>query len=235
MLKYLSIFLFLPIMAMATIFQAQPIERQIMESDGVLVGYYLKKKSIRLDDGTIATQMFFKMNSESGLNSEYFGLDEVIVHYPGGNYEGKNTKIDGVPMFIAGERVVLFIINKSFRYWGMNLGFGAYKVINYGKEEMLVNYIFPEHPQVGQVKMDYFKDSIKKIKGSSLKNVYSQSMPYNSPSLNRLPASNQLARKMASKENNVSESQPERIVEIFWLLLGLAVLGGTFRIVRQKI
>ena len=71
-------------------------------------------------------------------------MDEVIVHYPGGKLNDKHMKVEGVPEFTPGEKVLLFIKSVNNRYWGMNLGFGSFRVINYGKEIILVNYILTQ-------------------------------------------------------------------------------------------
>ena len=220
----------------ATTFRPQPIEQQIKESDGLLQGHYLKKKTIQLEDGTLATQMVFKMTKEVGLQSELFGMDEVIVHYPGGKLGDKHVKVEGVPTFITGEKVVLFIRNVNNRYWGMNLGFGSYKLVNFGKETILVNSIFPDIPKIGQVKWGDFELAVKSIKGVSLRYVDAQTdRPIqNQFKPDRLPASERQNRSIASVAEQVENNQDAPILSVFWLVILLGFAGGIFRFSVSK-
>jgi hypothetical protein len=215
----------------ATTFRPQPIEQQIKESDGLMQGHYLKKKTIQLEDGTLATQMLFKMNKEVGLQSELFGMDEVIVHYPGGKLGDKHIKVEGVPNFVTGEKVVLFIRNINNRYWGMNLGFGSYKMVNFGKETILVNSIFPDIPKIGQVKWGDFESAVKSIKGVSLRYVDAQTDGPLKHQLkqDRLPASERQNRSVASVAEQVENNQDAPILSVFWLVILLGFAGGIFR------
>ncbi len=236
MLKYLWLCVFSFSLG-ATTFKVQPIEQQIRESDGVFQGNFLRSKGIELENGSIATQMIFKMTKETGLQSDLFGMDEIIVHFPGGRVKDRIVKVDGVPEFIPGEKVVLFIRNVNNRYWGMNMGFGTFKVVNYGKQTILVNSVFPHHPQVGQVALEYFEKAVKDIKGSSLKVVHSEIYPTNpDQSQLRAPASNTEEgqnRSVASKSEE-SENDGSEPLNMLWLIVLLGFSGGVFRLSRFK-
>jgi hypothetical protein len=216
---------------MATTFKPQPIQQQIKESDGLFQGHYLKKKTVILDNGSLATQMVFKISKEVGLQSEFFGLDEVIVHYPGGKLGDRHIHVEGVPKFIPGEKVVLFIRNIDQRYWGMNLGFGSYKVVNFGKETVLVNTVFPHLPKFGQVKWGEFELAVKSIKGVNF-NLVKTAIPvmnHNKVGPQRMPASEGQNRSVASLSDQVENSQEAPILSIFWLVVMLGIAGGIFR------
>lgn len=236
--KVLRIFslLFFAASLHATTFKVQPIEQQIRESDGIFQGHYLKRKTVKLENGSLATQMIFKMSKEVGLQSDFFGMDEVIVHYPGGELNGEIVKVEGVPHFVSGEKVILFIHSVENRYWGLNLGFGTFKVINYGKEVMMVNTIFPEHPQVGQLNIQDFEKKVKDIKGSNLKVVQSIHYP-TLPTQNvvqRFPASVRQNRSLASKSEQSDNEGNQPNLQIFWLVIVLGFSGGLFRLGRSK-
>ncbi len=222
----------------ATTFKPQPITQQIQESDGLFQGNYLRSKTVELEDGSLATQMFFKMTKEVGLQSDFFGMDEVIVHYPGGKLNDKHMKVDGVPAFTPGEKVLLFIKSVNNRYWGMNLGFGSFRVINYGKEIVLVNYIFPEHPQFGQVNLGHFELEVKRIKGSSLKVVHSTEYPtqLGQSEIQRIPASASEGqnRTVASKSEELDNQEGQSTLNVFWLIMALGLIGGMFRMSNRK-
>lgn len=236
MIKLLFFLSCISLGAMATTFRAQPIENQIQEASGLFQGNYLKKKTIQLEDGRLATQMFFKMNQEAGLQSDFYGMDEVIVHYPGGSLNDKHVRVDGVPEFVPGEKVLIFIRNIENRYWGLNLGYGAFRVINYGKDVMLVNYIFPNHPQVGQVSFEHFEQLVKDIKGVNLTVVHALEQPgqTETETVQRMPASEGQNRAIASKPEALENEEARPNVHVFWLIAFLGLAGGLFRLNNRK-
>ena len=220
----------------ATTFKAQPIENQILESDGVFLGNYLKSKTIKLENGSLATQMVFKMSREVGLQSDLFGMDEIIVHYPGGKLDDLTVKVDGIPEFVPGEKVLLFLKNIENRYWGMNLGFGSFRIVNYGKETVLVNYIYPHDPQIGQVNYRYFEKALKEIKKTSFKTVYAPQYP-TSPdqqASGRSPASEGQIRTIASKSDQIDNKEDRPNMNMLWLISLLGISGGIFRLSRRR-
>ncbi len=238
LIKLFTFILFIPLSLEATVFKIQPISQQIQEADGIVVGHYLKKKSVRLEDGKIATQMIFKMNKEIGMQSDLFNMDEIIVHYPGGKLKDEIVKVEGVPSFSPGESVVIMIKSYQDRFWGMNLGFGTFKIINYGKESMVVNNLFPEDPVAGQIKLELFEKRVREIKGEAFKVVKSeiQSSGEMLQEKSRRPASvqeegkNRAIASMSDQEENEEGTK----LSSLWLLLTLALMGGIFRFARQK-
>lgn len=224
--------------ASATTFKIQPIEQQVKESDGVFQGNFLRSKTVELEDGSLATQMVFKMSKEVGLQSDFYGMDEVIVHYPGGKTASREVRVEGVPEFISGEKVVLFISSVDNRYWGMNLAFGTYRVINYGKEVMMVNAVFPEDPKIGQINFLKFEKIVKEVKGSSLKVVQTLQIPDESEKVEnqRAPASvsegqNRTIASVSDQSDNQGE-QPS--LPVFWLIVALGITGGIFRLNNRR-
>jgi hypothetical protein len=222
----------------ATVFQMQTIDQQIKDSDGIIIGHYLRKKSIKLENGSLATQMIFKMNKEVGMQSELFGMDEIIIHYPGGKLGDQHVKVDGVPEFVSGENVILMVKSSQDRFWGMNLGFGSFKVINYGNQKMIVNTLFPNDRNVGQVSMEDFEKTVKLIKKSSFKVVMAPSYPSESGSETplRMPATVEEGknRTIASISEGEENRKDQTEFTSVWLVLFLAMLGGVFRLIRQK-
>lgn len=234
LIRLFTLFLFtLP--AHATVFQLQPVEQQIKEADGIVIGHYLRSRPVRLDDGAIATQMIVKINKEVGMQSDLFGMDEIIVHYPGGTLDNETMRVEGVPEFVPGENVVFMIKSHQDRYWGLNLGFGTFKIVNYGKEKLIINTIFPENRQVGQMKLEEFERNVKVIKGSSLKVVMGNAYPTEKDNDGRMPASTvegknrAIASKTEEGENNQGSG-----ANTMWLVFILAGMGGMFRLMRQK-
>jgi hypothetical protein len=224
----------------ATTYKIHTVEQQLAEADGVMLGHYLKSQVVQLEDGSIATQMIFKMEKEYGLQSDWFGQDEVIVHYPGGKYEGLHTKIDGVPYFIGGERVALLIKTVNNRYWGLNLGLGSFKIINYGKDRLLINNAFPTEPKVSQIHLEDFETLVKKVKKTSMKLVLVPVENLPIPGLGmeviRAPASKTqgknraIASTVKERENNADQTG----LNNFWLIAVLAALVALYQFLRQK-
>lgn len=224
-------------MVAATTFRTATVNEQVKEAQGIFIGHYLKKKTVQLEDNSLATQMVFKMNKELGLQSELFGQDEIIVHYPGGSLGGKTVKVEGVPDFMAGEKVVLLVKNQGNRYWGLNLGLGTFKVINFGRDTLLINSIFPDDPRVSQMKIEDFEKAIKNIKGMNLKvvEVPLHAIPDQEQGARRAPASisegknRSVASHVEARENN--HNRPG--LSVFWLVVTFSILGGIFRFSRQ--
>jgi hypothetical protein len=238
LVKLLFVFsLILPFASWGTIFKVVETSEQIKAADGIIIGRYLSSKTIRLENGSLATQMFFKMDKEYGLRSDFFGMDEVIIHYPGGKLDGERTIVNGVPEFVSGEKVALYTKSIKNRYWGMNLAFGAYKVINYGKEVMLVNIQFPQDHRVGQIKLSEFEKMVRVIKGSGFKLVQSTQYIENPGAFRaRRPASVSEGknRAIASGNEEIENTNEPRSLSTIWLIGFLAFCGGVFRLSRQK-
>lgn len=239
MLKQLFVlYLILPLSVGATVFHRQPISQQIQEADGIVVGHYLRKKSIRMEDGKIATQMIFKMKKEIGMQSDLFKMDEIIVHYPGGTFMEETVKVEGVPFFSPGESVIVMIKSHQDRFWGMNLGFGTFKIVNYGKETMVVNNLFPEDPIAGQIQLEVFEKKVREIKGESLKVVKGdlQTQEQIPEQHFRRPASvDEEGKNRAIASKSIQEENEEGIkLSSLWLLMTLALMGGLFRFLRRN-
>jgi hypothetical protein len=215
-----------------------PFDQQIKEADGIIVGHYLRRKSIQLEDGSIATQMIFKMNLEYGVQSEFFGMEEVIVHFPGGTFNGRNVKVETTPDFVSGENVVLMIKNSFDRFWALNNGIGAFRLINYGKNKVLINSIYPDNGEFGQVKIDDFEKSVREIKGTGLKMVHSleQLEEESLKKRDRIPASGTSKGPLLVVSGQKTEEEKIMTTGIssLWLLMILASMGGLFRIFKKK-
>jgi hypothetical protein len=221
----------------ATLYQPLPIGQQIKDADAIIVGHFLKRKIIKLENGAIVTQMFFKMNQEYGIQSDFFGMEEIIVHYPGGTFGETNGVSQGFPDFIPGENVVLMIKNGHDRFWGMNLGIGAFKIINYGKYKIMVNSIYPDDPIIGQLKFDEFEKSVKLIRGSGLKMVHSliQLEELSEKKSDRLPASeSEVEGRSIASNHQKAENVFDSGISHSWLLITLSLMGGIFSYLKRK-
>ena len=229
--KFIAFFmLILSLPVYATTFTRVSVEEQLDEADGIFIGHFLEQKSLVVEDGSIATQMTFRLSKEYGLDSQLFGLEEIFVHYPGGTWEGESLVVEGVPQFNSGERVVILAKNIDNRLWGLNLALGSYRVINYGNETLLVNGVFPNDPKVSQIKVSDFEHKVKRIKGLNLKVVKRHE-------LEKVQQNQGKNRSIASiagpEENDLEESSRS---ETFWPLICLAVVGaiGSYRVKKRR-
>lgn len=224
--------------AFSTTFKLQSVDQQVQESDGIMIGHYLKSKSVKLENGKIATQMIFQMKKEHGLQSELFGMDEVIIHYPGGKVGDLRMEVQGTPRFVAGEQVVIFIKSVRDRYWGMNLGMGSYKVVSYGNDAMMINTLFPEDPKMGQMKLADFEKMVRVLKGSQLKTVSAPAyLPENAEEKNlRAPASAEEGkiRTIASVPEQSDNYSASSSFKTFWLVAILGLLGLCYLFAQRR-
>lgn len=236
-LRKIFIFILLvgPFSILATTFKPVTVDEELMEADGVIIGHFLRSKSVELENGRLATQMIFKMNKEWGMQSDLFGMEEVIVHYPGGKKGGRTTVVEGVPQFVMGEKIALLTKNVNNRYWGLNLGLGAFKIINYGNETLLINSLFPLDTKISQIKIYDFELKVKKLKGSSLKVVISKEFEMRSGQ-DRKPSSVDMGKKrsVASKFKEEENINDQSSIGISWLVALLAITGGLSRLMRQR-
>lgn len=197
------------------------VDEQLMEADSIFIGHFLESRSVLIEEEQIATQMVFKLTKEFGLNSDLFGLEEIFVHYPGGSWEGQTLAIEGVPSFNVGEKVVILARNIENRLWGLNLALGSFRVVNYGKETLLINGVFTDDPLVSQLLLEEFEGKVKSIKGMSLKTV--QALPESILDQSNQGKKRSIASVVTPEENKLEE--PARPTT-FWLLAFLAISGA---------
>lgn len=220
-----------------TTFRVQGLEQQLNEAHGVLVGHYLREQSVRLENGRIATQKIFQVEREFGLQSDLLGMKEVIIHYPGGQVGDEHVVIQGVPKFIPGEKVVILTKSHNNRFWGLNLGMGTFRVINYGEKDIMVNSLFPNHPKLGQYPLSELDPLIREIKRSELKIVLQKVYPVENMALSpeRSPASTS-ERKIRSIASEADEGDNNSAGSLgtFWLLALLAFLGVSYRFIHRN-
>lgn len=213
----------------ATTFKLVPLEQQVAEADSIIYAHYLRQNSTVLDDGRVATQMHFELKREIGLKTELNGMHELIVHYPGGEMNGVVTKVDGVPTFNSGEKVVLLLKNKANRFWGLNLAYGSFKVINFGHSSMVMNNVFPDQPHAGQMPLHQFDNLVKQVKGVSFTQVQNLEVLEKQ----NIQSSGQ-NRSLASISEVPENTSDKSVTSMFWLLASLGFMGGLFRWSRRQ-
>lgn len=234
---FLILVLFLSFSAQSTTFRVQGLEQQLSEAQGILVGHFLREQSVRLESGRIATQKIFQIEREHGLQSDFLGMKEVIVHYPGGEVDGERMVVQGVPEFIPGEKVVILTKSHQNRFWGLNLGMGTFKIINYGDKDIMVNSIFPNHPKLGQYPLSELDSLVRHLKKAELKVVSQQAYPLEKKAqeMLRAPASADEGKiRSIASVTDEGDNTSAGSIGTFWLLALLAFLGVCYRLIHRN-
>ncbi|MBY0516172.1 MAG: hypothetical protein K2P81_04650 [Bacteriovoracaceae bacterium] len=216
-------------MCYATTFQPLPVEKLIQPADAILLGDFLSSKSVELEDGTMATEAQFKIERESGLDAEEFGLTEVKVYYPGGRIGHRVTQVEGAPQFVSGEKNVIFLKqNEDGRLWVQGLAMGTFKVVRIGQTTLLINSVFPSNPELSRIEMSKFLRKVASLKAKPLKEVYSDKYSYELQKSRTQMVHQQTgnSRSIASHGNEKENSHEPNVMNSFWLVTMLSALGA---------
>jgi hypothetical protein len=208
----------------STVFVPVPIKDQIIESSAIVMAHYLDKKSEKMDDGQIVTSLVFSLQKETGLSAKEWGFDEILVYVPGGQVGDFVTKVEGVPEFVSGEKVVLFLREQDGRFWLQNLGLGAYGVVKVGDELVLNNRVFPSNVDMGSIKLGKFEELVDRYKGQKLTQVLRDESKFFTGN------SRSIASIKNKEENSTSKTQPH----VLWLVFLLAVLGCGWMVYKKR-
>jgi hypothetical protein len=215
--------------AWATTFQPVPLEKMIAPADAIMLGDFLQSKPLELEDGTIATEARFKIDKEIGLDAEDFGLSEVKVYYPGGKLKQRSSIIEGSPSFVPGEKNVLLLSQgEDGRLWIQGLAMGTFKVVRIGKQTVLINPVFPSHPELSRIEMTKFMRKVSTIKDKPLKEIYSDKyIRENEKDRTRVVSSEEgNSRSIASQTDKRENSKEPNLMNSFWLLAIMGFLGA---------
>jgi hypothetical protein len=216
--------------AWGTTFQPLPVEKLIGPADAILLGDFLTSKTVELDDGTLATEARFKIEKELGLDAEDFGLSEIKVFYPGGKRGDRIVQVEGAPTFVPGEKNVVFLtLQPDGRLWVQGLAMGTFKVVRVGGTTMLINAVFPSHPEISRQELGKFLRKVADIKGKSLKEIQSDKYVLESQKerSRKVSGSGQgNSRSIASVENGKENGAEPNVMNSFWLLMILGFLGA---------
>ncbi len=216
--------------AWATTFQPVPLDKMLAPADAILLGDFLTSKTVELEDGSLATEARFKIEKELGLDAEDFGLSEIKVFYPGGKLGTRTTQVEGVPSFVPGEKnVVLLSLQEDGRLWVQGLAMGTFKVVRLGRKTMLINSVFPAHPEISRQEMGKFLRKVSDIKGKSLKEIHSDKYVLES----QKDRSRQVAsvakgnsRSIASAADGIENKTEPNVMNSFWLIMIFGFLGA---------
>lgn len=226
-LKILLIFLLFSHSVWATMFQPLSLRRQLLESSGVVQGEVQHIESELDDNGKIITRVTLRADRWIGLN---FEQEEVSVFFPGGKVGDQARLIEGVPDLSLGENVVLFVKRGEHRDWVSNLGLGKYSIKRVGKEQIMVNQVFPTEPSMGQIRLDKFYALAKEVKSQKFQYRFKEKYELHDEQV-QIQTKISNGRSVASVENTESSKSG---IDPFWLVIVLGSLGVMVGVIRNR-
>jgi len=230
MLKYLLLLSLLSwsLIVSATTFVPQTIKDQLVESSGIVVGEVISIRSEQEPDGRIYSMAFIKADKWLGADVK---SDHIEVYFPGGKVGDLVSKIEGAPKFNTGEKVVLFTKNIQNKSYVLNLGMGKFSIKNLGKTQIMVNQIFPQTPEVGQMKLKNFYQLARNLKGKKFSERFKNKYELNIEKQTNIQKSKRVGRKIAS----VSEKEQDKNkVPVYWLVILLGIVGCSYSFLRKR-
>lgn len=211
----------------ATTFAPVSIKDQIKQSNGVVQGEVVAINSEKDPELGIVTKVFIKADKwmDAKVNQGH-----IELYYPGGEVQGEGHLVHGAPEFKQGEKVVVFTNSHGGKSWIQNLGLGKFSIKRVGRSHIIVNQIFPNMPNVGQMPLSSFVELAKNIKGKSFerrfKDKYERAAEKESTArYQKLRGS----RSIASTPQNPHE-KPSPL----WLVFLLGMIGFGFRFSKGK-
>ena len=226
MLKYLILLLsFSSLTSFGTTFVPVPIKDQIKESSAIVQGEIINFESEEEESGKIVTKVFIRADKWVDTKPE---AGHLTFYVPGGQVGDRIYQVEGSPKFSIGEKVVLFLKEHNNKLWIQNLALGKYMIRKYGRENILVNSVFPEHPKIGQIPLSTFQNLTQRIKNTKFKIRFKDKYEIHAEkkSLKRV------GRKIASVETTNKESSNQ--LNTFWILVSLGLLCGIVTYIRKK-
>jgi hypothetical protein len=215
--------------AHATTFVPISIKNQIKESDGVIQGEVISVTSEK-NGNRIVSKVTLLADKWIGLSpSESF----IDIYYPGGKIGETVIEIKGSPKFEIGENVVLFTKKHKEKDWVNNLGLGKFSLKNMGEKKVLVNQIFPGHPQVGQMGIKRFYDLSEWVKKKKFKERFKDKYELN------LEKESQALYKTKSRGRSIASvseaEETQNKLPAIWLVVILGALGLIVGVIRKRI
>ena len=220
----------------ATSFVPVSIKNQLKESDGLVHGEVFEIVSIKKDE-QIITRVTILADKWIGLEVEE---NFTEIYYPGGEFENQVSTIGGSPSFQIGETVVLFTKKHKGLNWVHNLGLGKYSVKRIGTRQVIVNQVFPSHPQIGQMNMKKFIGLSEWVKREKFTHRFKDKYELNLEKRVRVKVSKtKSGREIASikgrsPQNRAENKESSNRLPAYWLVLILGALGLIVGVIRKN-
>jgi len=181
-----------------------------------------------LENNEIVTVTTLELNKWRGIK----GKKTIEVYTPGGTLGEETLLVEGSPNFKEGEKIFLFLKEFNSHYWVSNLSLGTYRFKNLGSHKMLVNSVFPYHPEIGQILPQKLYSLAERVK-----NVKFEKKPRDKYQIMReslKTTKKNSMRKIASTDNEEVENKVGGHTNIYWLLAILTLIGAFWTFKKQR-
>ena len=221
-----QLFLMFSCSVMATTFAPISIKKQIKQSDGVVYGEVLDIEAYE-DGDIINSKVTILANKWIGVNPQD---NQLVLHFPGGKINQKIFKVHGSPKFELGETVVVLVRKYKGNFWINNLGLGKFSIKNIGKGSVIVNQVFPTHPDVGQMNLNKFFELSQWVKKTKFEERFKDKY--------EIGYENEMRKKIikgrAVASVNLDDAEESRNISIIWLLILLGLFGFVHRVIKNR-
>lgn len=216
----------------STTFVPISIKAQIEEANSIVYGELISREFHELDDGMIATKFIIRADKWMGFKIE--AKSKLVEIYSlGGETEDRVMEVEGSAKISVGEKVVLFLgEDDQGRKWIKNLGLGKYSAKKVGDQMVLVNQVFPMHPEMGQIRLSHFIELAERLKEAKFVTRFMDK--YEIQRLKQTKYKSKISTGGRSIASVAEEKHlPNRLSSI-WLVILLGVLGGGIAVIRRK-
>ncbi len=145
----------------ATTFQKVSLAKMIEEADSAAEVVLKDKKSFMTKMGVIQTEYTFKVNENFNINTFDLDGEDLKFILIGGTYGGVTSFIDGAPEFQVGEKAFVLLKKIEAKIYLSNFTLGKFKVINREGETFYSSVVFPDDPELGNIKKEVMIDLMK--------------------------------------------------------------------------
>lgn len=193
-----------------------PIQKQITEADGVILGEYTGHIYKKDREGRIVTEASFKVYKSSGISSRYLlNTNQFTLHYEGGNWQGLNYENQNAPEFEEKTKYVILVEKDSFGFRPYYDKLGVYEIKGKNEDEYLRSQAFPGNHHLNKISYKAFDYIVSSNFGHELQE-------YNQNKINFKKQGN--SRMIASEEFAEDSQVPS--IHIFWLAMFFGFLGA---------
>lgn len=228
--KYTVLICFWTFQAIATTFSPVTIRDQIRESEGIVQGEVLAVNSERDPKIGVVSRVFIKADRWMQAEVE---KGHIELYFPGGEVGGEGRLVHGAPKFRPGEKVVVFAKKNDGKTWVQNLGLGKFSIKKLGRAKVMVNQVFPNVPDVGQMPLRSFLSLAKEIKNQKFEERFKDKYELaTEKKMSALPQK-RLSRSRSIASVGNTSVQSERM-NPFWLVLLLGFLGAFIRVAKGR-
>jgi hypothetical protein len=213
--------------SLATLYRPLSVSEHVKESDAFILGQVVSIETFKNEKGLIETKVNFKLSQWMGLdqkrNDPYFEMT-----FPGGRFGDEVTHIPGNIKFSLGEKVLLLLKQNENGFSPVNLALSKYSVKRVGRGEIVINQVFPQHSEIGQIPLEFISKKIESL--HKKKFTYAFKDKYEMDNMKSM--AKEAKRGIASVNNE--EKIEETKNSILWLMIIFAIMSGLIVIYRKE-